>query len=125
MTQNAAEMKNADEDMLASQFPLSIVDRPFLSEISHIRRKKENTIRMESNERYPGVCILYLLSIDHSYRKILHSEEREKTRQEWKVLKVVKDILASSAFSIYRRSTILVGNFAHKKKERKHDKDGK
>lgn len=126
MIENAAGMKNADENILASQFPLSIIGRPFLSEISHIKRKKENATRMESNERYPGVSflseiwhirrkkekairnerigrypgvyILYLSAIDHSCRKFRKLEERKKTRQGPKVM---KDILAS-AFYIYR-----------------------
>ena len=84
MAQKTAEMKNADENILASQFPLSIVDRPFLSEISHIRRKKENAIEMESSERYPGVYILYLSSIDHSYRKFLSSEEKKNRGKDGK-----------------------------------------
>lgn len=53
---------------------------------------------MESNERYPGVCILYLSSIDYSCWKFRTLEERKKTRHGREVM---KDILAST-FSIYR-----------------------
>lgn len=85
------------KDILASTFSIYRRSTILIGNFS-VPKKRKIAARMESNERYPGVCIPYLSSIDHSCWKFRTLEERKKTRHGREVM---KDILAST-FSIYR-----------------------